>query len=139
MPGFFVSSHILDLPAAYASQFEMAYFTVPEDEARSSLAEFRQFMKRHKLGYDHLTARLYAYSAARTIVEGIKRSGKRITRDKLVAALEELYSYDAGLNKPLSYGSRRRTGLSGAFVVKLDTAQRRLLPTGIWVKLDQVQ
>ncbi|MBT3205027.1 MAG: ABC transporter substrate-binding protein [Gammaproteobacteria bacterium] len=136
LPGFFVSSHILKLPTAYAGQLEMAYITVPGNSDGKALSDFRHFMKRNKLEYNNLSARLFAYSAVRTLIEGVKRSGKRISRDKLVTEIENLYGFDAGLNKPVSYGSRRRTGLLGAYVVKLDAEQRRLSPTGNWVRLD---
>ena len=136
LPGFFVGSDILNLPSGYAEQLEMAYITVPGTNDGRALSEFRQFMHRNKLEYNYLPMRLFAYSAVRTLVEGIKRSGKRITRDKVVKSIEDLYAYDVGLNRPISYGSQRRIGLLGAHIVKLDKAQNRLSPTGVWVKLD---
>lgn len=137
MPGFFVSSHILKLTDAYARQLEMAYITVPDNNKEGQeLLKFRKFMRRNNLAHDYLRARLFAYSATETLIEGIKRSGKRITRKKLVDAVEELYGFDVGLNRPISYGSQRRTGLMGAHVVKLDPEQKKLSPTGAWVRLD---
>ena len=136
LPGFFVSSHILKLPDAYAVQLEMAYITVPGGNEGSGLTKFRQFMRRNKIDLDFLSARLFTFSATETLIEGIKRSGKRITRTKFVDAIEEMYAFDAGLNRPISYGSQRRTGLRGAYVVKFDTQQKRLSSTGTWVRLD---
>jgi len=137
IPGFFVSSHILKLTDEYARQLEMAYITVPDSNKEGQeLLKFRQFMRRNNLDHDYLSARLFAYSATETLIEGVKRSGKRITRKKLVDAVEELYGFDAGLNRPISYGSQRRTGLMGAHVVKLDPEHKRLSPTGAWVRLD---
>ena len=136
LPGFFVSSHILQLPEAYAQRLEMAYITVPEGKDGQELSKFRQFMRRNKLDHDYLSARLFAYSATETLIEGVKRSGTRITRKKFVDAVEEIYGFDVGLNQPISYGSQRRTGLLGAYVVKLDSANQRLSATGTWVRLD---
>ena len=100
------------------------------------MLKFRQFMRRNKIDSDFLSARLFAFGATETLIEGIKRSGKRITRKKLVAAIEEMYAFDAGLNRPLRYSSQRRTGLLGAYVVKLDIENKRLSPTGTWVRID---
>jgi len=137
MPGFFVNSHILKLTDEYARQLEMAYITVPDSNKEGQeLSKFRQFMHRNKLDQDYLNVRLFAYSATETLIEGVKRSGKRITRKKLVEAIEELYGFDAGLNRPISYGSQRRTGLLGAHLVKLDPGHKRLSTTGAWVRLD---
>jgi ABC-type branched-subunit amino acid transport system substrate-binding protein len=137
IPGFFVSSHILKLPDEYARYLEMAYITVLGGKKEGQeLLKFQQFMLRNNLDYDHLSARLFAYGGMETLIEGVKRSGKRITRKKLVDAVEELYNFDVGLNRPISYGSQRRTGLMGAHVVKLDPENKRLSPTGTWVRLD---
>jgi ABC-type branched-subunit amino acid transport system substrate-binding protein len=136
LPGFFVNSHILKLADVYAKQLEMAYITVPGGNDGNGLTKFRQFMNRNKLDHDFLNARLFAFSATETLIEGVKRSGKRITRTKFVDAIEEMYAFDAGLNRPISYGSQRRTGLRGAYVVNFDTQQNRLKSTGTWVRLD---
>ena len=121
---------------AYAERLEMAYITVPGGDEGSRLTKFRQFMRRNKLGNDNLSARLYAFSATGTLIEGIKRSGKRVTRKKFVDAIEQLYSFDAGLNRPISFSSQRRTGLHGAYVVKIDSENKKISPTGTWVRLD---
>ena len=136
LPGFFVDSHILKLADVYAKRLEMAYVTVPGGNEGNGLMKFRQFMRRNELDHDFLSARLFAFSAAETLIEGVKRSGKRITRTKFVDAIEEMYAFDAGLNRPISYGSQRRTGLRGAYVVKFDTRQKRLSSTGTWIRLD---
>lgn len=134
LPGYFVSGKILELPRDYAERLEMAYTTVLD--ADDSLREFWMFLKRNRLPYDFLNARLYAYSSIEILVEGIKRAGKRVTRKKLIAELEGLYSFDAGLNKPVSFTSKRRVGLTGAYVVRLDYENRKLTPTDTWIELD---
>ena len=136
LPGYFVSGDILKLPENYANRLEMAYVTVLDSGEGGGLVKFRQFMRRNQLEYNYLNARLYAYSAAEILIEGAKRAGKRITRKKLVSAIEELYAFDAGLNRPVSFSSQRRTGLRGAYVVRLDSENKRLSSTGTWVGLD---
>jgi len=136
LPGYFVSGDILRLPAFYADRLEMAYAIVLDSGEGGGLLKFRQFMNRSQLEFDYLNARLYAFSAAEILIEGVKRAGKKITRKKLVSAIEELHSFDAGLNRPVSFNSQRRTGLRGAYLVRLDSENKRLRPTGTWVELD---
>jgi len=136
LPGYFVSGKILELPREYAERLEMAYVTVLDASEEGALREFRQFLERNRLANDFLNPRLYAYSASEILIEGIKRAGKRITRKKLVEAIEGLYSFDAGLNRPVSFTSQRRVGLRGAFVVRLNVENRRLIPTDTWIELD---
>ena len=114
----------------------MTYFTVPGGNEGNGLTKFRQFMRRNELDHDFLSARLFAFGASETLIEGVKRSGKRITRKKFVDAIEAMYAFDAGLNRAISYGSQRRTGLRGAYVVNFDTQQKRLKSTGTWIRLD---
>jgi len=135
-PGFFVNSDIIKLAGDYAEQLEMAYLTVPDGNRGETLSKFRQFMRRNQLDYNYLTARLFAYGATQTLIEGVKRAGKQISRQKFVAAVEQIYAFDVGLNQPVSYGSRRRTGVLGAYMVKLDSSNKRLSPTGKWIRVD---
>jgi hypothetical protein len=93
-------------------------------------------MRRNNLGRNQLSALLDAYGATELLLEGVKRAGKRLSRRKLIDEIEKLYAFDAGLNRPLTFGSRYRVGLRGAHIVRLDVANRRLVATDTWVGLD---
>lgn len=136
LPGYFVTRDVLSLPGAYAQRMEMVYTTIPGNNSGAELSGFRAFMQRNQLPYDFLTARLYAFAASELIIEGIKRAGKRIRRKNLVTALEQVYDFDIGLNKRVSFASRKRVGLRGGFIVRMDMANRRLMPSDMWVRLD---
>lgn len=49
------------------------------------------------------------YLMARTLVEGLKRAGKDLNREKLIAALESLNNFDLGGYR-INYGSNSRLG-----------------------------
>jgi len=55
---------------------------------------------------------------------------------KLLDEIEKFYAFDVGLNRPLTFGSRHRVGLRGAYIVRFDVAKRRLVATDTWVSLD---
>ena len=68
---------------------------------------------------------LEGYIAAKVLVEGLRRAGRDLTRERLVAALETLVDYDAGgflVNySPTDHGGSRYVeltaiGRDGAFV-----------------------
>ena len=136
LPGYFVGSDILKLAPAQAARLEMVYPTVPGSVADETLDNFLAFLRKNGLPADLLNTRLYAYAAGEILIEGLKRAGKRLTRKKLIEAMETLYGFDAGLSKPVSYGSRRRVGLRGAYIVSLDIENRALFSSGDWVDLD---
>lgn len=133
MPGMFVSSEILQLPSDIAEKLELAYHSIPDS---GELNDFYRFMREHKFGVSGMSVRLFAYSAARIMVEGLNRAGKRVSREKTIAALESLYDFDAGLNRPVRFGGSRRVSVLGAYIVKMDKVNKSLKATGNWVALD---
>jgi hypothetical protein len=70
------------------------------------------------------------------LIEGLQRAGQDLTREKLIAALETLYRFDAGLGAPVSFGPNRRIGARGAFVATVDLARHGLEGQARWVDLD---
>jgi ABC-type branched-subunit amino acid transport system substrate-binding protein len=62
-------------------------------------------------------AQAAAYVAAALLTEGLRLSGRQLTRDQLVARLESLQRFAPGIGPPLSYGPSRRIGALGAYVM----------------------
>jgi len=58
--------------------------------------EFRHSLAQHFPDSKPSFNNLEGYMAARTFVEGLRRAGPDLTRDKLIAALETLRNYDLG-------------------------------------------
>ncbi len=70
--------------------------------------EYRQAMK--EAGSSTISyASFEGYLAARVLVEGLKRAGKALTREKLVASLESMREYDLG-GFVVDYSPGSRTG-----------------------------
>lgn len=53
---------------------------------------------------------VYGYQAALTLVEGLKRAGKDLTREGLVKAFESFDNYDNGIMGPITWGPNLRAG-----------------------------
>ncbi len=64
----------------------------------------------------HATLRKAAVATLAVLIEGAERTGRELTREKLIAALETLYRFDAGLGAPVTFGPNRRIGARGAFI-----------------------
>jgi hypothetical protein len=60
-----------------------------------------------------------ALAAAKILVEALRRTGRDVTRERLVNALETLQDYRTGLIPPVSYSATRRIGSDGALIVPL--------------------
>ncbi|HEX6201508.1 MAG TPA: ABC transporter substrate-binding protein [Thermoanaerobaculia bacterium] len=63
-----------------------------------------------------------AYVAMDLFVEGLRHTGRDLSRTSFVEALEALRDHRTGLVPPLSYGPNRRLGTGGAWIVELGAA-----------------
>jgi ABC-type branched-subunit amino acid transport system substrate-binding protein len=64
----------------------------------------------------HAALQRAAVAALAVLIEGMERTGHELTREKLIASLETLYRFDAGLGAPVTFGPNRRIGARGAFI-----------------------
>ena len=58
---------------------------------------------------------LEGYLNARILVEGLRRAGPDITRQKFIAALASIENYDLGIKNPLSFGPDDTQGLDDVY------------------------
>jgi ABC-type branched-subunit amino acid transport system substrate-binding protein len=106
------------------------------DDTLGAGGPFEGFRKRHKLDEGAAAAQIGAYASAVVLTEGLRRSGKGVGREKLVASLESLRNFATGVAPPLTYGPSRRTGAQGGYVVALDARNQRFRPLTPWLPLD---
>jgi ABC-type branched-subunit amino acid transport system substrate-binding protein len=74
-----------------------------------------------------------ALAAIETLREALTRCGREVSRERLIAALEELRGFETGLGPALTFGPDRRIGAIGAYIVTYDPGQGTLAPAGGWV------
>jgi ABC-type branched-subunit amino acid transport system substrate-binding protein len=135
LQGVRTSREVFDTPERFAGRLFIAYPTSPQDQTAAARREFNAFRQRHGLPAQHAAVQMTAYAGAQLLVHGLKASGRTLTRERLVKALEALYRYETGLIPPLTFGPNRRVGVHGAQIVAVDLANRRFLPGSTWVEL----
>lgn len=136
VPGASVGSGIFDGPAGFDGKVFFSFPTSPADQTTEGIKEFRAFAEKYKLPPKHLAAQISAYSAAKILVEALRRVGKDLSREKLIQALEGLYEYPTGLTPAITYGPNRRIGAMGAYVVTIDLKGKQFVPAGGWVNVN---
>jgi ABC-type branched-subunit amino acid transport system substrate-binding protein len=136
LPGSRASRETFALLPNSAAQVSLAYPTLPADQSARALAGFRALLAAHGVTPRHAAAQWLAYSAAKLLVEGLRRSGRELSREKLVTTLEGFYEFDTGLTPRLTYGPNRRVGALGAYVVTFDPRKKDFEPTGGWINLN---
>ena len=133
MPSRSAGPKLFDAPAEWNSHVFLAFANAPMGSLSDKEAEFAAFRARHRLSNHHVAAQASTYAAATVLTEGLKRAGVRLSRERLIGALEQLYEFQTGVTPPLSYNPNRRIGAQGAQVVGVDVVERRLYPASPWM------
>jgi len=129
--GAIAGNEIFGAPPSFAKKIFFSVPSSPDDHTRTE--EFRDLATKHKLPAHHLGVQRSVYSAAKILIEGLKRAGKDLSREKLIQALEGLYEYPTGVTPAVTYGLNRRIGAMGAYVVTIDLEKKQFLPASGWI------
>jgi ABC-type branched-subunit amino acid transport system substrate-binding protein len=135
VPGPLASRDVLALPPAFRDRVTLAYPTAPGNQQDAALRELARLVRERPDAKAYQTALVSAYSAAQLLAEGLKRTGRDLTRSKLIATLEGVQGFDTGLLPRLSYNADRRIGAAGAYLVAVDLDSKGLRPLGGWQAL----
>jgi ABC-type branched-subunit amino acid transport system substrate-binding protein len=136
LPGAVAGNQILDAPLSFNQKIFFSFPVSPADQTAEGIGEFRALAAKYRLPTHHLATQLSVYSAAKLLVEGLKRAGKDISREKLIEALEGLNEYATGLTPAVTYGPNRRIGAMGAYIVTIDLEKKQIMPASLWVDIN---
>ena len=123
-----------EVSAAFKEKMFVAFPSVPSDVTPAGLAEYRGLAAKYKLAPQHVAAQLSALAAAKIFVEGLKRAGRDLSREKLITALEGLHQFETGVTPRITYGPNRRVGSNGAYVLLVDVEKKQYVSAGGWVE-----
>ncbi|HKQ99738.1 MAG TPA: ABC transporter substrate-binding protein [Pyrinomonadaceae bacterium] len=115
-----------ELSPDMASRTFLSYPSALPDQ--NEFAEFLNIMQRRGVQLRSPAFQTVAYASARTLMEAVKLSSRRLSRAGLVGALEGLHDYRTGVIPPISFGPNRRVGVEGSFVVGIDLNNKRYVP-----------
>lgn len=131
----FVTRPLFDAPLGFDNRFFLAYPTLAHDISDKGRSEYQRLAETYELPQDHVQAQISALAAIKLFEEGLRGTGRNLSRMRLVEALEHLYRYETGLTPPLTYGPNRRVGARGAWILAIDLANRKSVPVGQWHEL----
>jgi ABC-type branched-subunit amino acid transport system substrate-binding protein len=133
LPASSGGSAVFEAPPGFDAGMFLSFPTSPDDQSAEGLKEFRALSVKYQLTAHHLAAQVSAYAAAKILVEGLKRAGKDLSREKLIQSLEGLYQYQTGLTPAITYGPNRRIGANGAYIVAVDLKEKKFVPASGWI------
>ncbi|QVW36472.1 ABC transporter substrate-binding protein [Geobacter sulfurreducens] len=139
MPGFLLGKGITQVPAAFSGKVWLAFPSLPEDRKEWGLAEFNAVMGRQRVVVGNPTVQLTAFTGAKLFLEGLRRAGRDLSRERFVETLEKVFEYDTGLAQTITYTRNHRIGTLGTHVVVVDPLQagteKFIIPQG-WIDLE---
>ena len=132
-PNALVGQQIYQAPQGFAKRIFLSFPILPGDQSAEGRAEFHRLAGSAHLSEGGLATRLSALSAAKLLIEALKKVGREVTREKFVATCEQFYELNLGQMRPVSFGPDRRVGTPGAHVVGVDLQTRGLALPAQWV------
>ena len=132
VPANRVARSLFEAPAVFDGRILSAYPRSPADVTAAGRDAYAALRENYKLSGEFASAQLAVLVAAKIFSEAAMRSGKHLSRESLIAALESLHDYDMGLAPPLTFSLNRRIGALGAHVVRLDLERGIFVPEGMW-------
>jgi ABC-type branched-subunit amino acid transport system substrate-binding protein len=139
LPTRFLSTTAMASNLAFVSSKDMiekvwlAQTQPPSVEALATLMELEQKsntrIKNRAIGAS-------AYAAAEVFIEAVKRSGRKLSRSRLIDGLESLRKFETGFVSPITFGPHQRAGTVGCIVMHVDPQTGRYVPLTGWIALD---
>lgn len=124
----------LTVPGNHANgALGFCYYPDPDDSTEPGVAAYRAAMATYHAGRPRNRYSLYGYAYGRLIVEGLRRAGRDLTRERLVDALESMRAVDAGgVMPPVSFSSTDHHAQPAGFVCEL--ADGRFTARSGWIE-----
>ncbi|ATB41702.1 hypothetical protein CYFUS_007172 [Cystobacter fuscus] len=122
----------MEAPAFLDGHLFLAYSSLPSDERPDAVASFNRLRAGVHASERHRLPQVSAYTAAAVLTEALRRTGRQLSRARLLGHMESLYAFETGLMPPVSYGPDRHVGARGAYVVTVELTTRTFRPLGGW-------
>lgn len=123
LPAAALGRGLYQLDPRFRDHLWLAFAMLPSDRKSWGLREFEEMVNNQRLAVSQPTAQLQAYAAARLLVEGLRRTGRDLSRERYVETMERIFEFDTGVTPLLSFGKNRRIGALGAHIVTVDPAR----------------
>jgi ABC-type branched-subunit amino acid transport system substrate-binding protein len=131
-PAPMVGDALTSAPSGFLGSVYLASPFEAPDPSSQKLEEFFLLGEKYGVGKGHRTFQFLAYSGAILLEEGLKRSGRGVTRETFVDSIGNVWKLETGVTPPLTYTPNRRAGAVGAAILGVAKDTRRLVPAAPW-------
>jgi len=137
--GVLTGKGVYAIPDRLKHRVYLAYPALPEDRKEAEMRKLMAVAQKYHLPSAYLAAQLSAYSAVQILFEGLMRSGREVSREKLLLNLERLFEFNTGLTPLITYGPNKHIGAMGAYIVTVDPDKKEtkdFISSKKWVALN---
>jgi len=119
----------LNVPGNHANgALGFCYYPDPDLSTEPGVAAYRAALATYHPGRPRNRYSLYGYVYGRLIVEGLRRAGRDLTRERLIDALESVRNWDAGgTMPPVSFSASDHHAQPAGFVCELENGRFKAL------------
>ncbi len=97
-----------------------------ETELLEGVEAFRKSLKRYYPDEEPTFGGLEGYVNAKVLIEGLRRAGKDLTREKLLDALESIKSYSVGIGAEINFDKDDHQGMERIYLTRIKDGNFRL-------------
>jgi ABC-type branched-subunit amino acid transport system substrate-binding protein len=131
-PAALIGNSLFSLPPGIAGKVYLSSPVAPPDRFSKGGEKFFRISEKYRLRREHGGFQVTAFAGAMLLEEGLRRSGRSVTRERFVGTLSGLWRFPTGVTPPLTYNENRRVGALGAGILTIDTERRRFVPAVEW-------
>ena len=115
----------LNLPGAPAEgTIGLSLYPDPVKSMEPGVVAYRKALKQYAPQKDPNRYSLYGYLYAKLMMEGLKRAGQDLTREKFIDAMESIKNWDSGgIVPPISFSKTDHHAQTAAFIAELKTGK----------------
>jgi ABC-type branched-subunit amino acid transport system substrate-binding protein len=135
VPGGLAGKETLKSLSIVRDRHFLSFPTLPLDTTREGMAEYERLAAAHGLPGEQRSFQIAALTAAKIFVEAMTSVGRTASREKLIEQLEKFHQKPTGLTRPITFGLNRRFGTRGAYIVRIDAEQAKLVPVTGFIEL----
>jgi ABC-type branched-subunit amino acid transport system substrate-binding protein len=125
-----LGADVINIPGLTLTKMLLAN---PFDLNDPEMPQFLDIMKKYSVTMQSPGLQRIACAAVNFVAEGLKRTGKHLTRVKFTCSLDETKNFPLGIMPPLQFGPNRRQGVKGAYILTVDIKTRTLSPLSEWM------
>ena len=112
------------------------HYPDPNESSAPGIAAYRSLLAKYYPGHPANRYSLYGYVFGQLVVEGLRRAGENLTKDRFLDAMESIHNWDSGgILPPVNFSATDHHAQESGFICELEDG--RFKPLSDWMSPTQ--